>query len=247
MRLVLFADAHLDAPYTWAPPDVARARRRSQREALARIVALAGEVDADALVCAGDLYEHEHVAADTGAFLRARFDEAPCPVLLAPGNHDWLAPESLYATQDWPDHVHVFTEPHLTPAPLGTPVRLWGMAHHAPSGTPNPFAAAQVEGPGPHLAVVHGSESSGLAWQGEDKRPHAPFSDDDVPAAGFAHALCGHHHRPSDGAHHTYPGNPEPLAFGEEGTRGAVVVDVDPDGTVHRTPGTRWRRPHGTT
>ncbi len=235
MRLLLFADVHLDAPFTWAPPEVARARRRAQRDALARIVALGQEVAADALVCAGDLYEHEHVAADTGAFLRERFAEADRPVLLAPGNHDWLGDQSLYATQAWPSNVHVFTEPRLTPAPLEAPVQLWGLAHHAPSGTPDPFAQAAPEGPGPHLAVVHGSESAGLAWQDQDKRPHAPFDEREIPTAGFAHALCGHHHNPRDGQHHTYPGNPEPLTFGEEGTRGAVLLEVGADGAVTRT------------
>jgi len=33
----------------------------------------------------------------------------PCPVFLAPGNHDFYGPRSLYAALDWPENVHIFT------------------------------------------------------------------------------------------------------------------------------------------
>lgn len=234
MRCVLFADVHLDTPFTWAEPDVARRRRQALRDAVARIVDLAVDVGADALLCAGDLYEHDRFAPDTGAFLRQRFAEAGRPVLISPGNHDWYGPESLYATVGWPDHVEVFTESQLTPVTLGEQVSVWGAAHRAPSGTADVLDGARVDGPGLHLALVHASERSGLAWQGADKQPHAPFDEAAVSAGGFAHALCGHYHRPRAGRWHTYPGNPEPLSFGEDGHRGAVVVDIDADGGVRR-------------
>lgn len=247
MRLLLFADLHLDTPFTWAAGDVARRRRQTLRDALARTVTLAGEVGADVLVSAGDLYEHERYAADTGAFLRQRFTEAPCPVLLVPGNHDWYGRESLYATVDWPDHVHVVTAERLEPTPLAGDATVWGVAHTAPAGAGDPFADVRADGQGPHVAVVHGSERSGMAHHGEGHHPHAPFDDPAVPAAGFAHALCGHYHRPREGPHHTYPGNPEPLTFGEDGRRGPVVVDVDADGAVRRrwcdVAGTTWHDP----
>ena len=72
--------------------------------------------DADALFCAGDLYEHDRVTPDTGRFLQATFTElAPCPVYLAPGNHDWYGPDSLYALVEWSPNVHVFRKPQLEP------------------------------------------------------------------------------------------------------------------------------------
>lgn len=242
MRLVLFADAHLDAPFTWADADVARRRRQALRDAVARVVDLAVDVGADALLCAGDLYEHERLAPDTGAFLRQRFAAAGRPVLVSPGNHDWYGRESLYATVRWPDHVHVFTEDRLAPARLDAGLTVWGAAHRAPSGTGDFFEGARAEGGGLHLALVHASERAGLPDEGRAKHPHAPFDAADVPAAGFAHALCGHHHRPRAGEHHTYPGNPEPLTFGEDGRRGPVVVDVGADGGLRR----EWRAVAGT-
>lgn len=66
MRLLLFSDLHLDAPFRWAGPRLARARRRALRDTLVRICRLAVELRADALVCGGDLFEHDRVTPDTG-------------------------------------------------------------------------------------------------------------------------------------------------------------------------------------
>jgi DNA repair protein SbcD/Mre11 len=84
------------------------------------------------------------------------------------------------------------------------------------------------------IALFHGSERAGFGRQGASKEPHAPFAAEQIPAAGLAHAMVGHFHRPAMGAWHTYPGNPEPLAFGESGERGAVLVSVADNGSVSR-------------
>jgi hypothetical protein len=44
--------------------------------------------------------------------------------------------------------------------------------------------------------------------------------------------MLGHYHSPRDEARFTYPGNPEPLTFGESGNRGAVILTVAGDGSV---------------
>lgn len=237
MRLLLFSDLHLDTPFRWARPEVARARRQALRQTLESISDLAQSQHVDALVCAGDLYEHDRVAADTGAFLRAVFAEVhPCPVFLTPGNHDWYGPSSLYRQIDWPENVHVFTEPRLTPVELAAGISLWGAAHRAPANTDGFLDGFRgVDRSGVNLAVFHGSEQSELPWQGNGKVPHAPFRAAQIREAGFDHALLGHFHMPKDADTHTYPGNPDPLEFGERGERAAVIVTVEADGSVVRT------------
>jgi DNA repair exonuclease SbcCD nuclease subunit len=73
-----------------------------------------------------------------------------------------------------------------------------------------------------------------LPQQGTGKIPHAPFRASDVPACGLHHAFVGHYHSPVDAPWHTYPGNPDPLTFGETGERGAVLAEVTEDGTITR-------------
>lgn len=235
MKLLLFSDLHLDAHFSWAGPDAARLRRRNLRSTLTKIVRLASELEADALCCGGDLYEHERFSPDTGEFLRASFEEiAPLPVFLAPGNHDWYGPASLYHQISWSPNVRVFTENRFSPADLADGFTLWGAAHRAPANTPDLLKDVKVDRAGVNVALFHGSENGSFAWQEEGKVAHAPFSADEIGRAGFAHALLGHFHRPVDGAMHTYPGNADPLEFGEDGERGAVLLTVRDDGSVER-------------
>jgi exonuclease SbcD len=199
-----------------------------------RTAELAEELQVDALCCAGDLYEHEGARPDTGEFLRETFERVPCPVLLAPGNHDWYGPASLYRQVSWPAQVTVFAEDRLEPYELAEGFTVWGAGHCAPANTDGFLDDFRVDRGGVSVGLFHGSERAGFGRQGASKIPHAPFTAEQIPAAGLAHALVGHFHRPALGAWHTYPGNPEPLSFGETGERGAVLVSVAGDGSVQR-------------
>ena len=214
---------------------MARRMREALRATLLDIVDLARSVEASALLCGGDLYEHERVSPDTKEFLRRTFAELhPIRVFLAPGNHDWYGPESLYRRVEWSGNVHVFHADRLSPIELDDGITLWGAAHCRPAGTDNFLRDFRADRRGVNLALFHGSERRGLLEQGEGKAPHAPFDAEDVVRAGLQHAFLGHYHSPRDAPTHTYPGNPDPLAFGEDGDRGAVVVTVAQDGTIQR-------------
>ena len=91
-----------------------------------------------------------------------------------------------------------------------------------------------MEGSGNHIALFHGAERSWFGEQDSGKQPHAAFEASEIKAAGLAHAFLGHYHRPKNAEFHTYPGNPDPLAFGEDGERGAVVATIGPGGRVER-------------
>ena len=106
------------------------------------------------------------------------------------------------------------SRPALGAGRAGAGRTLWGGAHCASAGTENFLQGFRVGRSGIHLGLFHGSERSGLREQGEGKLPHAPFDSEDIERAGLHHAFVGHYHAPRDAARHTYPGNPEPLAFG---------------------------------
>jgi DNA repair exonuclease SbcCD nuclease subunit len=192
-------------------------------------------LEVEALCCGGDLYEHERFTPNTGEFLKAIFESlSPTPVFIAPGNHDWFGLSSLYHQLSWSANVHVFTEDRFFPVELTDGITLWGAAHRKPAGTPDFLAGFHVDRGGVNLALFHGSENSGFTWQEDGKTSHAPFNAEEITASGLHHALLGHYHRPTDGQYHTYPGNPDPLEFGEEGDRGAVLLTVGSEGQVQR-------------
>lgn len=235
MKLLHFADLHLDTAYGWAPPAVASGQRQAIRAALRRICEVAREEHVDALTCGGDLYEQERYTADTAEFLVSTFaDLHPLPVLLAPGNHDWLGPSSIYATARWSPNVHLFTSDQLESFELAPELTIWGAAHRAPANTDDFLRNFRARSGGFNIGLFHASERSGLPQQPAGKEPHAAFSAYEISAAGLTHALLGHYHAPIDGPDYTYPGNPEPLSFGESGDRGAVLLDFAEDATYTR-------------
>ncbi len=155
-------------------------------------------------------------------------------MFLAPGNHDWYGPQSLYRLTEWSSNVHVFSEATLKPVELSSELTLWGAAHLAPANTDNFLDDFRVQGTGVHLALFHGAERSWFSEQGGGKERHAPFDASQIEHAGLHHAFLGHYHRPKDAERHTYPGNPDPLQFGEDGERGVVIATVEADGRIIR-------------
>jgi DNA repair exonuclease SbcCD nuclease subunit len=232
MKLLIFSDLHLDTGFQSAGQAVARARRQALRLTLQRICELADEEGVDAILSAGDLYEHERFSPDTTEFLRKTFADAGRRVFLAPGNHDWYGPRSLYRQVEWSQNVHVFSEDRLSPVELDDGISLWGAAHRAPANTDGFLDGFAVDRGGINVALFHGSESSDFRWQDSGKIAHAPFAAAQIEQAGLLHAFVGHFHTPKDGAWHTYPGNPDPLSFGESGDRAAVVAEIGQDGAV---------------
>jgi len=235
LKLLLFSDLHLDRAFRWAGERAARKRRQALRDTLLRIVQLAEDEHVDAVLCGGDLYEHERFSADTGEFLRSAFERlASISVYVAPGNHDWYGRDSLYRQVRWTPNVHVFSTDRLEPVKLDDGLTLWGAAHCAPANTDGFLEAARVSGQGVHLGLFHGSEITFLYAQGDEKVPHAPFRAEQIARAGLSHAFLGHFHKAQDAERFTYPGNPDPLEFGEDGDRGAVIATVAKDGSVIR-------------
>ncbi len=235
MRLLLVSDVHLDTPFAWAGPSAARDRRRALRQTLVRVCALAHEQRVDALLVAGDLYEQERFSPDTADFLRRTFADLELPVFVSPGNHDWYGPHSLYRQVDWTPNVHVFDEARLVPVELADGLTLWGAAHCAPANTDGFLDGFCVDRGGVSVALFHGSETGDFGWQESGKTPHAPFTAEQIPRSGLSHAFVGHFHAPKDGQWHTYPGNPDPLSFGETGDRAAVLAVIGDDGRIERT------------
>ncbi len=243
MRILAFSDLHLDAPFAQGGPELAKLRRTDLRHTLERIVRLADELGVDALMCAGDLYEHKRFTPDTVKLLERVFGEiAPVPVLISPGNHDWYGPSSIYATASWSSNVHVFDSEELTPWDGPDGVRVWGFAHCKPSGTGNPLAGFSTQGDALHIGLFHGSETSGWSWaarEDHNKQQHAPFSVGQIAAAGLAHCVVGHYHKRVEGERHTYGGAPAALSFGEPGDGGAVEITFDGGGG---SPEREWHR-----
>jgi exonuclease SbcD len=243
MKFVHTADIHLDAGYAAAglPASFANRRRQGLRDVFHAIVARAGDIQADALLIAGDLFDLARVTRDTIAFLQGQFESIPhVPVFIAPGNHDPCMPGSPYLTDPWPSNVHIFKQPEWTSATVpGRRLVVHGFAFDAWDISRNPFGSLAIEDDGPaHVAVAHGSERQ---HQPPDGHLYAPFDAPAAAALHLAYLALGHFHNateiPAGGTCMYYSGAPEGHDFSETGPHYYLEVELDESGVrVTRVP-----------
>ena len=178
LNIIHGADFHLDSPFSGLSPQRAAQRRGEQRELLSRLAQLAREQQADLVLLSGDLMDRDNVYRETAQALSQTLGSIPCPVFLAPGNHDYYGPSSVYATLDWPDNVHIFTSPNLEGVDLPQlNCTVYGRVFCAPHETEPPRQQLR-----PPLSERPGFQRSGLRRPG----PHPPVQR---PAAGGADFL----------------------------------------------------------
>jgi DNA repair exonuclease SbcCD nuclease subunit len=237
MRLLHLADLHLDRAFgglAFTGCDGSR-RRELLRKSLDWAVDLAAAEQAGALVIAGDLFELEHVTADTVAFITRRLGDLKCPVLLTSGNHDAATAASPYRVARWPANVVLALESRPTIVDLGEAL-LVGLGYGGKDLSPSVLQRLPARGTEtrPRLLVVHGVDldtaSSEFKWGGLGLRAA------DLQRLGFDHALLGHVHAGRSGEHMSWPGTPVPLDPAETtGEHGAMWVEIA-DGRVTTSP-----------
>jgi DNA repair protein SbcD/Mre11 len=243
MRLIHTADVHLDASFAGAgmPPGLGNRRRQSLRDVFQSILDRAREWPADAVLVAGDLFDHDRVSRDTVAFLRESFQAiAPIPVFIAPGNHDPFVSGSPYATEDWPANVHIFNRPFWTSYALDNlPLTVHGFAFDGPDISANPFGTlAAPEDDRIHVAVAHGSERGS---QPPGKMSYAPFLAQEASVPGLRYLALGHFHdvKRIPGDYETvmyYAGAPEGHDFSETGPHHFLEIEIADAGQVQVLP-----------
>ncbi len=226
LRILAFAHLHLDHALPWATRATGIATRTAQQVAFDAICATAA-TEADVLISAGDLYDHDRHHPETGELLRAGFERlAPMPVLLIPGGSDPLNGLSLYEQVKWSANVHL-----LRPERSDAPER------SEPSEQPDLPAFLS---PLPGLTVWVAADAAALApaaaGAASSERdfnlavltgPAAP----DQPPSGIQHVIAPTSHHPSFSAGATCPGAAFPVDP-EDPPGGVLVLNVFEDGSL---------------
>lgn len=211
MRLLHFADVHLDRPFAGLSQEVARRRRRGLREAFDRLTAAAREHEVDLVTIGGDLWEDENVVADTRNSVAYQLKQLGVPVLLACGNHDPLLPGGNYHRTSWPSNVHLFAEDEPSEFKANG-VSVWGVSWKGASLDPRFLERFRVPDDGrTHLLLIHGTARDATHAIGGEG--YCPFEVQQVARAGFALCLAGHLHAATERQNLLYPGSPEPLGW----------------------------------
>ena len=229
IKIIHGADFHLDSPFSGLTPERAAQRRGEQRELLDALARLALEKRADLVLLSGDLLDSEHVYRETAQALRSALCSLPCPVFIAPGNHDFYGPRSVWSALDWPDNVHIFEAPEWVDLPGCS---LWGRAFTDAHQEACPLEGLSIPDDGKlHIACLHG-DVGGTGGYG-------PISVMDIAASGLDYLALGHVHQGSGlqragNTFWAYPGCPEGRGFDELGDKGVLYVEAEPGNVTAR-------------
>jgi exonuclease SbcD len=225
------ADFHLDSPFSALPPEQAAERRAEQRALFASLASLAEGVDL--VFLAGDLFDGDQIYPETADCIRRTLGQISAPVLIAPGNHDWVSRHSPYRQVGWPSNVHVFDSESVTSVffpSLGCTV--YGAGFLAPEcrrSLLEGFRASQSES-GYQFMVMHGEVGSGTG-------AYNPITRQEIEESGLDYLALGHIHQysgPQQAGNTAYawPGCPQGRGFDETGEKGVLRGQADETGVT---------------
>lgn len=182
--IIHLADAHIGAAYDNLPEAVAEECRQAQMRCLENVISRAVNSNIDAILIAGDLFDMPTPPLSLADQVFTILSQAACPVLIAPGNHDYLHPGSPYVTQHLPDNIHVFQDSRLEAYTLADGSLVWGAAFTDMSAmipldvVPDPRQC--------NILLVHADLLANTAYN--------PLTREQLQSSGFTYAAVGHNH-----------------------------------------------------
>jgi len=229
LQILHLADVHLDRPFVRADRRQGDRDRARVCETFIRALEPARTGQVNAVTIGGDLWEDEHVSADTRRFVAGELGKLKCPVLIVAGNHDPLLPGGNYERTAWPENVHVFKSAGLSEQRLDDEISVWGISWSGGALEPSFLVPGAAPGNGrTHLLLLHGTATP-LATVYDDPT-YCPFEPARISEAGFAYCFAGHIHAAKQTAELVYPGSPEPLGWGEMGRHCLALATIEDGG-----------------
>jgi len=236
LRFVHTGDLHLDSPFLGigqaAPEHVVNALRDATLRSWDRIVGLALDSDADAVLVAGDVFEGaNHTLRAQVAFRDGleRLARRRIPSFVVTGNHDPLSGwEPAIAL---PELAHRFGATEVGSRPIlrdGVELaRVHGISYAVRDVTRNLASLFRRDGDEPYAIGLLHANVGGI----EGYANYAPCSISDLAASGMDYWALGHIHkhgvlRAADPTV-VYCGNPQGRDPGEADPRGCYLVEVD--------------------
>lgn len=253
VRFVHTSDLHLDINHT-LHDDLWTGRQRRHMDSFTGVVDIALEEDVDAIVLAGDIFDHRRPRPEAVEFLFAEIRRFGRPVLLLPGNHDAYEDGSVWKTVDMAgagEHALLITEPlGQEIAHEGLGIVFWGRAY-----TDADLKFRPLDGLPPaghegmwHVAVGHGH----FIEDHEDSYRHQLIRAGEIERSGWDYIALGHWDHTHDASRGStvarYSGAPIPAPESSEhrqrltGLTAIVTLDPETGVSVDMRPVTPRRR-----
>ena len=232
MKILHTGDLHLDSPFATTSHEFGEQSKRELRKIFSNIISYAKNNSVDLLLFSGDLFDSGFATRETAALICSQLEEAGCPVVIAPGNHDPFDENSIWNKRSFSENVHIFDSEELSYfdfEELGA--RVYGYAFTSQYMRACPIEGKKAEGANINILCAHGDTASPFSQ-------YCPITPAQLSAFGADYAALGHIHTP-DAANEAltqknisaaYCGCPQGRDFGESGIKGALLVTIEKNG-----------------
>ena len=232
LRILHTADWHMDSPFSGFSPEQRAWLKNAQRKIPGKIADLVRRENCDLMLLSGDVFDSPD-ARESVALVREALADCGVPVLVAPGNHDYLSSASPWLRESWPENVHIFM-PGLSWVDIHElDCRVYGAGYRGMecSGMLENFRA---EGEMRYrLMVLHGDPQRAQS-------PYCPITGAQVRDSGLTYLALGHIHKSgSFSAGDTlcgWPGCPMGRGYDETGEKGAYIVELGETASIRFVP-----------
>jgi len=232
LKLLHTADVHLDCD-SYGTAEQRQAQGALYRRCFEAIVDRALHEAVDAVLIAGDLFDHNRVPDTTVAFVQAQLQRLRQPVIILPGNHDCLYTNAIYDRYNLSaacNNVQVITAlngqvcefPELD-------LVVWGraMEEHEPGFHPLAHIPTRQDQRW-HIALAHGFF---YAERREADRS-SPIFAEEIRDTGWDYVALGHQHTLTDVSQGQvvayYPGAPLINWRGEPPNGHVLLLELSP-------------------
>jgi predicted phosphodiesterase len=228
LRLLHTADWQIGmkAAHTGAAASRVREVRFS---AARRVVELANEHQVDALLIAGDTFEHSAVSRDEIERVADALARCTRPIYLIPGNHDPDVAGGIWRQRLWESLPHLTICRETKPIPLGNEATLFPSPLHSKYSSEDPTAwmadsPSSGIGGGIRIGLAHGS----LQLMPELAGQSSPIATNAASRARLDYLALGHWHSvvEAEGGRMAYSGTHEPTKFGEPRSGNALLIEI---------------------
>ena len=234
VKILHTGDFHLDSPHTSLDLPSAEAARERQREAFEAMMGYAAENEIGLVLICGDLFDTKYITARTRDLVCRAFESLPCPVVIAPGNHDPYGALPLYREGVLPENVYVFSSEEMQIFDFDNiGISVCGYAFLSDRLDSSPLRDFSLVAERIRVEKGHKLLLCAHADLYTPMSKYAPTTPSEIERCSFAYAALGHIHNPPESASDVirYCGFPEGRGFDELGYGGAYVVTLDSDQT----------------
>lgn len=227
IKILHCADIHIGAELS-SIGNKARQRKEEILMTFDNIVSICKDENIKLLLIAGDLFQSSNMDNDIIRDVKKSLKNIPDTIVaIAPGNHDYIAIDSPFLNEDWPDNVHIFKSKLSAIEFKELGVRVWGAGFTSTYVTSPLLDVVDVPSDDMiNICVIHGD----LISENQTSK-YNPISLTQIRFSDMDYIALGHIHKRSQvlkakNTYYSYCGCPEGQGFDELGEKGVYIGTI---------------------